>query len=304
MKCKIKMTDKVRPVEGSVVSSASGGGTGTCPECETPGVLLSIVGGFVRAHTVSSTELPENNPQPATVVAPSVKHGKGLSEPVTDLVDTGLRIGDPREAAQRRTVEIHGAAGTATVKVPRKVEGSGKTKSGKPRMTTKLVDVPATEENVRESLASWLAKKPRSEAGRKAQNEQVSALTRLLEAIMSAQVVTYDTATRQLVAELPPVGAQPALGATVDRAASHRGPTLVPGRDTAPRLRDPELPWDEPTDLRRNGEVRKSTTLDQPRGRDRFDRKITTVPEPKHKRTAAERRRYRREQRLLNSKGQ
>lgn len=79
-----------------------------------------------------------------------------------------------------------------------------------------------------------------------------------------------------------------------DAAFAHRGPTLVKGRDTAPRLRDPELSWDEPTDLRQDGSVRKTSTLDVPLGRERFDKKITDVPPPKRKRTAAERRRFRR----------
>lgn len=82
-----------------------------------------------------------------------------------------------------------------------------------------------------------------------------------------------------------------------DAAQAHRGPTLVKGRDTTPRLRDPGLSWDEPTDLRQNGEVRKSTTFEQPLGRERFDRKITTVVEPKPKRTAAQRNRWRAKQR-------
>jgi hypothetical protein len=80
----------------------------------------------------------------------------------------------------------------------------------------------------------------------------------------------------------------------------------VRGRDTTPRERDPELSWDEPTDIRQitvgpkgarvvvGTEPRKSSTLDLPLGRERFDRKITDVPEPKRKRTASERRRYRR----------
>lgn len=282
MKCKIKMTDKLLPKAGTARSASSGGGTGTCPECETPGVLLSIVGGFVRAHEVSASELPENNPQPATLTTTaSKKTGSGLSEPVTTLTDTGVRIGDPREAEQRRVVEIEGATGTGTVKLPRKVEGKGTLKSGAPRMVTKMVDVPATEEHVREALDYWRKHNPRkskdgsvSDAARKRQSDNVSALVRRLEAMrVGPEVLSADM---------------------TDAAQDHRGPTLVRGRDTAPRLRDPELPWSEPTDLRQNGEVRKSTTFEAPLGRERFDRKITDVPEPKRKRSAAERRRYRR----------
>lgn len=301
VKCKIKMTDKLSPVEGSV-KGAEGKRTGTCPECLTPGVMLSIVGEFIRAHVVTSVESPENNPQaPTLVTKASKKEGTGLSEPMVMLTDTGVRIGDPREAEQRRTAEIEGATGTGTVKVPRKVQGTGTTKSGAPRMTTKMVDVPATEEHVREALDYWRKRNPRkakdgsvSDAARKRQNDNVSALIRRLEALTEAQVTRYDETRHAFDVVTVPVADQPALSAATDTAQAHRGPTLVRGRDTAPRLRDPELSWDEPTDLRSNGEVRKTSTLDLPLGRERFDRKITDVPEPKRKRTPAERRRYRR----------
>lgn len=83
-----------------------------------------------------------------------------------------------------------------------------------------------------------------------------------------------------------------------DRASVHRGPTLVRGRDEGTRLRDPGLPWEESTDLRQDGSVRKSTTLDQPLGRPRFDRMITDVLAPARRRTPAERNRHRKAQRL------
>lgn len=266
-KCKIKMGDKVLPVEGSIKGTGVDV-TGTCPECKTPGVVLSVVGGYIRAHVIADREIPENNPQAPTLIEPPVKYGKGLSESQTELTDTGVRIGDPRGALQRRTVEIHGINGTGTVQVPREHKGE----DGKKRK--KLTDVPATEENVREALAYWHKRKPRSDASRAKQREMISLLTRWAEAFrQDPSVMTAQSA---------------------DSASVHRGPTLVRGRDTTPRLRDPELSWDEPTDLRQNGQVRKSTTFEQPLGRERFDRKITDVPEPKRKRTASERRRYRR----------
>lgn len=269
MKCKIKMKDRILPAEGSV-----SGDTGTCPECSTPGVMLSVVGGYVRAHTVAAEAIPENNPQPGTLVESPVKYGKGLKEPVMDLTDTGLRTGDPRAAAQRRAVEIESATGTGTVKVPRKFEGKGTTKSGKPRMTTKLVDVPATEEHVREALKYWKARHPRTPETHARQAEELASLYRRLEALSK--------------------GSEAVDAQMADKAGVLRGPALTRGRATAPRLRDPELPFDQPTDIRRNGQVRKSTTLDQPLGRERFDRTITDVPEPPRKRTPAERRRHRR----------
>jgi hypothetical protein len=303
VECKVQMKDRVRPVEGTAKAASSGGGTGQCPKCLTPGVLLSIVGGFIRKHTVSSVELPENNPQPATLVVERREHKHagskvrtGLSEPQTGLTDTGVRIGDPRAAEQRRVDQIEGAAGIGTVKVPRKVPGKGTLKSGAPRMTTKMVEVPATEEHVREALDYWRNRRVSertSDAVRRQVSAMVSSLARRLEAIMAAQEVHYDVTQHAITTVSVPVGEQLALGASVDAAQGHRGPTLVRGRDTAPRVRDKGLPWDESTDLRKDGTVRKSTTLESPLGRERFDRKITTVPEPEPKRSKAWKRRQR-----------
>lgn len=269
-KCRVKMQDKIAPVEGSV-KGVEGKRTGTCPVCDTPGVMLSIVGEYVRTHTVAATEIAANNPQPPTLIEAPVKYGKGLREPVTDLTDTGLRTGDPLAAERRRTTELHAVNGTGTVKIP--VEG--KTESG--RKATKLTPVPVTEDNVRTALKYWRSRKPRSVKGQQTQRDTVADLYRMLRAMSDGQEA-YD--------------------GTYDAASVARGPALVPGRSMTPRQRDPELPWSEPTDLRRNGQVRMSTTVDMPRGRDRFDRAITDVPEPPRKRTASERRRWRREQSL------
>lgn len=294
MKCKINMASKILPVEGSADAK---GETGTCPECMTPGVLLSIVGGFVRAHTVSSVAIPENNPQPATMIPERRAHkhaskaGKittGLSEPLVDLVDTGARIGDPRAAEQRRVASIEGAAGIGTVKVPRKVDSGKKLKSGAPRMTTKMVDVPATEAHVREALDYWRNRKCTTDGMRKTQNESVTLLSRRLEAIMSAQVVAYNRASRTLdVVASVPVADQPALSASVDAASVQRGPTLI--RGTAETFQRPvDMAWTEHAKPRSRG------TMEAPLGRERFDRMITDVPEPKPKLTEAQRRRFRR----------
>jgi hypothetical protein len=295
-------------------------------------VALSIVGGFVRAHTVSPVVLPENNPQAPTVVAKSRKKvGKGLSEPVVGLTDTGVRVGDPRAAELRRTAELNGAAGIGTVKVPRRVPGKGKLKNGQPRMTTKLVEVEASEGHVREALDYWRGRRiteRTSDAVRKRRVEMVSLLSRQLEAIMGAQVVKCAEDGSSFEILTLPVAAQEGLRALVDTAQGHRGPTLVKGRDTVPRvrdaapagdageaavMRDPQVTVLEPTDLRQitvgargarrvvGEEPRRHTTLDQPLGRERFDRKITDVPEPPRKRTASERRRFRRGQAMVRA---
>lgn len=312
VKCKVKMTDKLSPVEGSV-KGLSGKETGTCPECETPGVMLSIVGGFVRAHVVATAEVPENNPQAPTVVAKKSAHphgsskvGKALSEPITTLVDTGIRMGDPRQAEQRRLDVIEGAAGIGVVKVPRKVATKKITKSGAPRMVTKMVEVPATEEHVREARSYWVGRNLTSDGSRKRQNEMVSSLNRRLEAILASQVVQYDDTSDTFGVVAMPVAEQLSLSAAVDTAQAHRGPTLVRGRDVTPRTRDAETPWDESTDVRQitvgpkgkrrvvGTEPRKATTFEDPLGRERFDRKITDVPEPAPKLSQNQKRRLRR----------
>lgn len=298
LKCTITMTDKVVPVEGSV-KGPEGKTTGTCPRCDTPGVMLSIVGGYVRAHVIAAVEIAANNPQAPTLVSKARSHphgsrsGKvstGLSEPLVDLTDTGVRTGDPRAAETRRRVELEGAAGTGTVQLPRKVEGPASAKTGKKRMVTKMVDVEATEDNVRAALEYWRTKvirapkegaSPAAMDGFRArgarQSAMVTELARRLEAMMAAQELRYNQATRTMdVVHVPDRGQH----ATVDTAQAHRGPTLVRGRDTPPRLRDPGLSWSEGTDLRQDGTVRKTSTLDQPLGRERFDRTITFVPEP------------------------
>lgn len=285
LKCKIKMTDKRVPVEGSVVGP-EGKETGTCPECSTPGVMLSIVGGYVRAHVVASVPVPENNPQPATLIDTTsrrdsrgrvLKAGTGLKEPQTGVADTGVRVGDPRTAEHRRQVEIESVTGTGTVQVPRKVESTGKPlKSGAPRMVTKLVAVAATEEHVREALAYWQAKQVRynpdgtvvSEGARQRKLAMIEDMFRRLKALSAdAPAMVVDGQVR-------------------DTAAGHRGPTLVRGRAmnadevTAPRERKGDKP------------VRPG--CDGPLGRERADKRIVTVPEPVPVLTRAQKRNRRR----------
>lgn len=310
VKCKINMTHKILPEAGSV-KGPEGKTTGTCPDCETPGVMLSVVGGYIRAHTVAVTEIPANNPQAPTLVsrARSHPHGSdkvstGLSEPLVDLTDTGVRTGDPRAAEDRRRIELEGAAGKGTVQLPRKVEGPVSPKTGKARMTTKMVHVEASETNVRAALEYWRTKvirapkegaSPAAMDGFRArgvrQTAMVSELARRLEAMMAAQELRYNTATRTMdVVHVADRGQH----AMIDNAQAHRGPTLVPGRTEIARLRDPNLPYTQGTDLRRDGTVRKTTSLDLPRGRDRFDPMITRVPVPKPRLTASQRRAGRR----------
>lgn len=166
---------KILPVDGSVQEHVTGklkGGTiavpnftGDCPECFAH-VPLSDKG-FVTAHVVKG----------GTATPSSM-----LTEPQVDPTDTGYRIGDPRSAMQRRTVELDGAYEHGTVLIP--VPG----KNGR----IKLQEAPATEENVRASLVYWLARKPRSESGRTDQNEHVSSLNRRLEAMGTLKVAAYD----------------------------------------------------------------------------------------------------------------
>lgn len=172
-KCKIKMGDKLAPVPGSV-HGVPGKETGTCPACDTPGVMLSIVGGYIRAHVITDQPAPENNPQAGTLVEPPVKIGSELPEPTVDNTDTGTRVGDPFSALKRRTIELEGAYEAGTVKIPVKGE----------KGRAKLTEVPATEGNVRAALAYWIKKKPRKgQTTVPGQADMVSGLTRRLEAM-------------------------------------------------------------------------------------------------------------------------
>lgn len=292
-KCKINMVSKVLPVEGSV-SGLEGKETGACPECGTPGVMLSVVGGFVRAHEVAAVPVPQNNPTPPLFEVKGKKVGKGLSEAQTGLTDTGVRVGDPRAAEKRRAADLAGATGTGTVKVPRKVDTGKKLKSGAPRMATRMTEVEATEAHVREALEYWRTRRITDrtpDSVRRAQVEQVSMLARMLEAMLEAQEVRYDRETRSLVAVSRPVVDQPALRAVVDTAAAHRGPTLVRGRAmNADEITEREVA----AVVEGYGGKAVRPTCDGPLGRERADKRIITVPEPAPKRTASERRRYRR----------
>lgn len=284
MKCSVQMKSKVVPVPGSV-SGQEGKETGTCPVCETPGVVLSIVGGYIRAHTVADRAIPENNPQAAApadtarrdVSGRILKTGTGLKEPQTGVADTGVRVGDPRTAETRRRVEVESVTGTGTVQVPRKVESKGKPlKSGAPRMVTRLVDVPATEEHVREALEYWQAKRVRYNPD----GSVVSVGARQKKLAM----------LEELFRRLRAMGAQAPVmlveGQVKDTAAAHRGPTLIRGRAmeatevTGPRERKGDKP------------VR--STFEGPLGRERADRQIITVPEPAPKFTVSAKRRLRR----------
>jgi hypothetical protein len=245
-----------------------------------PGSIRQIVGGMFQGAEIENAERTGTCPNCGAHVKLSAKGfmtahtvrnapkpaDKGLSDQSYDVADSGARVGDPEAGVQRRKVDVLGALEAGAVMVPVKGENG----------RVKLEERPGTEDNVRAAFDYWVSRKPRSESARAAQNKNVTELSRRLDAMRK--------------------GRDRLRASMEDAAQGHRGPTLVRGRDTAPRLRDPELPFTESTDLRRDGSVRKTTTLDQPLGRERFDRKITTVPEPKPKRTAAERRRYRRAQ--------
>jgi hypothetical protein len=267
MKCKIKMKDKVTPVPGSV-TGPEGKETGTCPKCDTPGVMLSIVGGFVRAHVVSSVELPENNPQPPTLVEPKVKYGKGLTEQSIAQVDHEGQPGDPAEAFQRRTSDVDGAYGRGTVEVP--VKGD--------KGRSKLTPVPATEENVRTALEYWKSRKPRSDASRKRQSDMVSALVRMLEAFRKGR-----TAMR---AETSPEGfTQHALP----------GPALVKGPNMAPVQRKWRNPVTDETEV-------AAAYLDGSLN-ERLDKTVADE-RPKAHRSASQRNNWRKKQRRKAAKRQ
>lgn len=289
----IIVKSRILPAEGSVQEHVTGefkgetiknpDRTGDCPECEAHVPLSSK--GFVTAHVIKGGTL-----EPSSM----------LTEPQVDPTDTGSRIGDPRSAMQRRTVEIDGAFEHGMVQIP------AKGKNGR----TKLEDAPATGENVRAALAYWVARKPRTESARTAQNEHVSSLNRRLEAMGAARVAAYDkdNGKRKIAPKGQGTAALTALESPEGRTSQMSpGPALVQGRS--------ELPLAGPVTVRQAGEeyVRPADpednrrndggTMAAPLGRDRADRMIIGDA-PKPHRSASQRSNYRRSQRRKAAKGQ
>jgi len=274
-KCKINgeaitVKHKIIPVPGTVRVAVAGefkGSTiahpdraGECPECR--GYVPLSTGGYVTSH------IEHNEPAPAPVA---------LSEPTVIPVDTGVRTGDPADGMGRRTTEIDGAFERGTVQLP------GRDDKGR----RKMVDVPATVENIRAAVAYWRKRQPRSDAGRAEQTRMV------LELIRRARAAEAGTAP--LDADQSPEGRT---------AQMSPGPALVRGRSETPfagevTVRKVGDAYERPApaeDKRRS----KAGTMAGPLGRPRFDRQVTEV---KPKRTAAERRRYRRAQQNQANQG-
>jgi hypothetical protein len=180
--------------------------SGTCPLCGAH-VPLSDVKGAIRSHTVHSEPVPAS---------------KALSEPRMDVTDTGTRVGAPETSHKLRLTEIDGAFGRGTVEVP--VMG--------PKGRTRLEEAEATEDNIRAALEYRRTRKPRSDAGRKAQSEHVSTLTRRLEALMDAQTVTYDNVTRALTVVPPDDTVKPldTVGGQGSRLVAGKAGAAVGGR--------------------------------------------------------------------------
>lgn len=113
------------------------------------------------------------------------KAGKALSERQTAPTGTGSQVGDPSEGERRRSVEIDGAFARGTVEIPVKGE----------KGRTKLTEAPATEENLRKALGYWKGRKPRTDASRAAQSEQVSSLVRRLAAMGGHKTPVFRSAS-------------------------------------------------------------------------------------------------------------
>lgn len=184
--------------------------------------------------------------KPATGKGPKV--GKYMSESQLDVAASGSQIGDPREGAARRLADVDGAFARGTVKVPRKGE------SGR----TKLTEVEATAEHVREALDYWKGRKPRTDASRSKQSAMVSELTRRYAAMTSGpSVMTADVSPEGFTQHMLP------------------GPAIVQGPNMAPERktwRNPETGLLEPAAARLDGSLteRLDRTVADPRPRARF----------------------------------
>lgn|SRR5574341_2338422 len=266
---------KILPVDDSVQEHVTGklkGGTiavpnhtGDCPECFAHVPLSDR--GFVTAHVVKG-----GTAEPTSM----------LTEPQVDPTDTGSRIGDPRSAMQRRTVELDGAYEHGTVEIP--VKG----KNGR----TKLEEAPATEENVRAALAYWVARKivkpdPGSSADKfdrwqgrcDAQSAHVSTLTRRLEAMRKGTAAL--TALESPEGLGSPTAVSPLTGKALTVSGTSPGPALVKGRSERPMagpvtVRQPGEEYTRPADPEDNR--RHGDTWTAPTGRERMDKESSTVP--------------------------
>lgn len=101
VKCTVQMKDKVLPAVGSA-KGEPGKATGVCPECETPGVMLSVVGGFVRAHVIAETVVVENNPHASAVVVVADKDVRDV--PVKCMID-----GEPLTVKDHHVLPVAGS---------------------------------------------------------------------------------------------------------------------------------------------------------------------------------------------------
>jgi len=227
---------KVPHVDGTLVKGATDD-TGRCPEC---GTQARVTGkGFMGAHSVLNQGTPAS---PALV------------ESNVDPADMGARVGDPEAAGQRRLIEIDGAFGRGTVEVKALDSETGK---------SKMVAVPATEENLRKALAYWVAKRPRKQEAKDTQSKMILDLNRQIKAAIKGPDA--------LRASWSPEGkAVSRIAGRTDKPTSQALPgiALVAGKDMTGAV-----PKDRPEGTKPVG-----NTMSGPIGRERSDRTITDVP--------------------------
>jgi hypothetical protein len=285
---------KILPVSGTVretVAREFKGSTikhpdqaGECPGCRA---YVPLSGkGFITAHMTGGESAP---------VSPE------LSERSVETTDTGAKIGDPETGSRRRATEIDGAFERGTVKVPRPGE----------KGRIKLTEVPATEESVREALDYWRTRKPRSDAGRKAQSDNVSALVRRLDAMRKAETIVHapvdapvsvDVATVKAPAETSMRAAVSPDGLTTPKGrGALTGAPLVKGRQITPfagevtvRRVGEAYERPAPAEDERRGWHASAGTMAGPLGREKLDRVAATVPERSPELSASQKRRARR----------
>ncbi len=117
-KCKITMKNRLAPVTGTM-AGPEGSRTGQCPECDTPGVRLSIVGDYIREHRIADTPIPQNG-HPSVVTVPAEVTGKGASPTKCTLDGEPISVREHKLSPVAGTVRelIAGEFKGATVKHP------------------------------------------------------------------------------------------------------------------------------------------------------------------------------------------
>jgi hypothetical protein len=239
----------ILPVPGTVEGAEDGNGTGTCPEC---GAHVKLSGkGFVTAHSVRRMPVPA--------------HKSSTKERQTPATDTGSRVGSPDAAERTRAAELSGATGTDTVKIKVRNQETGKSEDK---------DVPATEANIRTALRQEQRRKSPDAARLSRLGSMLRGATGTVAVpVIGAQPGTYK------VFEAVTLDAANAPEGRDERKREDGGVAHVPTSPGPALVQGHSMSGAVPTDrqrVTRGGKPRNAIGWNEPVGRQRVDRVVTT----------------------------